>query len=160
MIVERYTATPECTLRSVTSEEWAAAPLDGKPIGTWLSIPGPTDWPAWCRATRFGIETLRYRHVLELDTTNVLVLTNTEALDVFHAQYATEILQVIGQAISWSTVARDYQGIVIAPRQRVRDIPRARWYLAWDCASGCIWDADALTWQQTSEFDVCLLISG
>lgn len=47
--------------------------------------------------------------------------------------------------IQWEKVKKEYDGIVIAPYQwecRLRN--KFMWYYSWDCASGCIWNIDAI----------------
>ena len=47
--------------------------------------------------------------------------------------------------IDWPAVATDYPGLIIAPYQwSCRMSEFTRWYYGWDCASGCIWNADAI----------------
>lgn len=45
--------------------------------------------------------------------------------------------------IDWASVCRAYQGIVISPYFWSRRMG-PMWYYSWDCASGVIWDADAI----------------
>jgi hypothetical protein len=47
--------------------------------------------------------------------------------------------------MNWPEVAKQYQGIIIAPYLdscRLRD--GFFWYYPWDCACGCIWDHTAI----------------
>ncbi|QBI98814.1 hypothetical protein SEA_BOBBY_184 [Mycobacterium phage Bobby] len=45
--------------------------------------------------------------------------------------------------IDWGKVAADYGGIIIAPYQWSRRMD-PHWYYTWDCASGCIWNLEAI----------------
>lgn len=60
----------------------------------------------------------------------------------------TELLkfrQPMISAIMWPKVAKEYQGIIISPYQwERRDFFGTFWYSGWDCASGCIWDKEAI----------------
>lgn len=124
---------------------------DYKPKGLWLSVDGPYDWKQWCDAetySGFG----SYAHAVKLRRgAKILRLRGAQALDAFTDQYAGEIYPGQGMGgrdhrycgIDWEAVARQHQGIIIAPYcwQRRMDL---MWYYGWDCASGCIWDADAI----------------
>jgi hypothetical protein len=72
-------------------------------------------------------------------------------LDAFTLRYADERpwsfegRQHIDRSINWAGVAKDYQGVIIAPFVWDRRLHDAySWYYTWDCASGCIWDAAAI----------------
>ena len=45
--------------------------------------------------------------------------------------------------INWLAVARDYDGILIAPYCYTRRMT-LDWYNTWDCASACVWNARAI----------------
>lgn len=47
--------------------------------------------------------------------------------------------------IDWGRVAEKYGGIEIAPGLPWRFRTRSKWYYTWDCASGVIWDVNAIT---------------
>lgn len=129
----------------------------GKPVGLWLSVDGPYDWPSWCSSEGYGIERLVHRHEFELlDPARVLRLSDPGAVEGLAQRFP-----VIGQrpysfaTISWSAIAREYAGIIIAPYQRpCRMAEATRWYYGWDCASGCVWDASVLRLVSTEAFDV------
>lgn len=46
--------------------------------------------------------------------------------------------------IDWQAVASDHDGIIISPYNWPARHEMI-WYYPWDCASGCIWNADAIT---------------
>ena len=46
--------------------------------------------------------------------------------------------------IDWSSTYKNYDGIVIAPYQWNCRYGDHIWYYTWDCASGCIWNIDAI----------------
>lgn len=129
----------------------------GKPVGLWLSIDGPDDWPSWCSSESHGVERLAYRHAFEMtEPERVLHLSNPGAVEGL-----SERFPVIGQReysfamISWRDIAREYAGIIIAPYQwQCRLEHRTRWYYSWDCASGCVWDLSAIRYVGSEPFDV------
>ena len=112
-----------------------------KPTGLWVSVDGPYDWPSWCRAEDFDIGPIRHR--VELDDGPLILSTAQEVCD-FHDEFGEAIgPRTVG--LNWERVAGLWPGVIIAPYQWSvrRDGPL--WYYAWDCASGCIWDASVIT---------------
>lgn len=122
-----------------------------KPKGLWVSVDGKDDWQAWCESEMpqwmEGHE--RYRITLAA-APRILMLPTPFDLDTFTSKYGREFHWGPGGAwtniyIDWPAVAADYSGVIIAPfhwSRRMHD--RTGWYYCWDCASGCIWDADAI----------------
>ncbi|MEQ1888067.1 MAG: hypothetical protein ABL951_02670 [Alphaproteobacteria bacterium] len=50
-----------------------------------------------------------------------------------------------GLRMNWSAMANRYDGVIIAPYcHEKRCSLSAVWYYGWDCASGRIWNADAI----------------
>jgi hypothetical protein len=121
-----------------------------KPKGLWVSIDGEDDWPAWCKAERFAIERLKYRHVVTLhNPDSMLWLVSHGDLDDFQREFG--IRARWGEhAIQWPKVAAKYPGIMIAPYQWSARM-EMNWYYGWDCASGCIWNANAIASFECSE---------
>lgn len=122
-----------------------------KPQGLWYSCEGSNlGWKEWCEAEDFRIEDLTHGYVLEIDFTQMLVIRTTEELDAFHDEYNIEIIPSIKmRRIDWEAVAKRYTGIEIEPynwqrRLSQTDVMDMLWYYGWDCASGCIWELDAL----------------
>jgi hypothetical protein len=117
---------------------------NGKPRGLWLSVDGPRDWPEWCRGEDWAIESLANRAPFALAAgANVLVISTEAELIGFTLLFRG---QGIGRRwIDWSLVARQYDGLIIAPYiWPSRLNPETIWYYGWDCASGCIWNLSAL----------------
>lgn len=118
-----------------------------KPAGLWVSVEGEDDWPSWCRGEEFNPEGLRVSHRVTLAPgANVLLISTGKALDEFHETYAVgnEPYAVLRKAsIDWRKVATDYDGIIIAPYRWNHRLSHL-WYYGWDCASGCIWNLDAI----------------
>ena len=123
---------------------------DHKPRGLWLSFEDPSldepeHWAAWCDAESFPIG--KYKHDVQLSPgAHILWLKSPGDIDQFNSQYrATLIPEYTYFAIDWSRVAREYNGIIIAPYQWERRFAsHVNWYYTWDCASGCVWDAYAI----------------
>jgi hypothetical protein len=130
-----------------------------KPTGLWVSVQGEDDWNWWCRAEDFRVEALAVctRVILSPDA-NLKVVQGEAELIAFDREWGVDWSfggksDAIGigahRRIDWVKLAKEYDGIIIAPyvwscrlpldrnseRKRVSD-----WYYPWDCASGCIWN--------------------
>lgn len=122
---------------------------DYKPKGLWISDDGA--WKEWCQDESFNLECLAFEAdiILKPDA-KILTLSSVIDLDAFHDKYKAPILDIPGMkkifGIKWNEVAKDYQGIVIAPYiwERRLEGEAHTWYYGWDVASGCIWDKDAI----------------
>lgn len=119
-----------------------------KPKGLWVSVDGENDWPSWCQSEMPGWMdgVTRYRVALAAEP-RILFLPTPFDLDLFTERFGRERDQRGCYAIyiDWPAVAAEYGGIIIAPyhwSRRMTD--RTSWYYGWDCASGCIWNADAI----------------
>lgn len=115
-----------------------------KPRGIWVSCDGEDDWPAWCKSENF-IDTnkqLHYRINLKKGA-NILFLNNSLEIDAFTERYGTK--ERYHFIMDWPGIAKDYDGLVIPTyiwERRMHE--SASWYYGWDCASGCIWNSDAI----------------
>lgn len=120
-----------------------------KPRGFWVSVDGEDDWPSWCASEEFRDTGAQHHHRVTLaDGARVLVVDSVSALDDFTERYGVpdhrfSVRPSKGDGIDWVAVAEDWQGIIIAPYQWECRLTLS-WYYTWDCASGCIWDADAI----------------
>lgn len=115
-----------------------------KPKGFWLSVDGEHDWRSWCSSEMPSwLEgKTRYRiHVA--DWSRLLVLTDALDLDCFTERYGRDTPRYNQTYIDWPAVAEIHSGIVIAPYCWSRRMHHS-WYYGWDCASGCIWNAEAI----------------
>ena len=143
----RESFTLDHTRGYVQSEPRAYA----KPAGFWVSVAGDDDWPSWCRDEQFGIDRLAVEHAVDLaPDANVLRIESGLDLGTFHERYAVETeaeRRYPGSRqswpIDWRVVAEDYDGVIIAPYQWSYRLDLS-WYCGWDCASGCIWNLDAI----------------
>lgn len=115
-----------------------------KPLGLWLSVDGDRDWPEWCKAEDFNEPGLRHRTEMVLaPDANILHLKSADNIRYFTQQYAG--LKWGSDRVNWAQVAKDYQGIIIAPYQwECRLDHYTFWYYTWDCASGCVWDLSVI----------------
>lgn len=150
IILEHYSAAPLGEVQSRAQERPYSA--HEKPKGLWVSVPGENDWPSWCKMEDFGLDRLAHRTRLILSPgSRLLLVDNAEALSALEQRYgflaeyppSSGSRQPRDLAIDWPAVARDWQGIVIAPYQWEARW-ESLWYGGWDCASGCIWDAGAI----------------
>jgi hypothetical protein len=119
-----------------------------KPRGLWVSDEDDFGWSAWCRSEEFRVHALVHAHLVELaPDANIAMVTNEAELDSFHERYAPvgERRTFLDTATpDWAAVARDYSGMLITPYLWKQRLTSYLWYYAWDCASGCIWDAAAI----------------
>lgn len=161
LTLEHYTDAPFTLQRSTRYEQQPPMGML-KPVGLWVSVPGgDPDWPEWCREQEFALSRLAYRSRVRLSASaNVLLVETPSALDLVHQQYSVrddrmeEALAHVGSApgrrprrywpMDWRRVAADYQGIVVTPFLWSRRLDGPSWYYGFDCASGCIWDLDAI----------------
>ena len=121
-----------------------------KPNGLWVSVRGEDDWPSWCARNDYG--NLQACHEVELrPSASILYLLTPDDILDFHERYA---VQLNGSArhyapprmwpLDWRSVADKWDGVIIAPYQWSLRMEGPSWYYGWDCASGCIWNADAI----------------
>jgi hypothetical protein len=124
-----------------------------KPAGLWVSVEGEDDWKQWCEGAEFEVARLQVKNVIELKPDADILWLRTELqLDEFTKRYGMPGLMAKkfpdlfrSLVIDWSRVAKEYQGLVISPYQWSRRMDEfTSWYYGWDCASGCIWDVDAI----------------
>lgn len=139
-----WSAAPILALDRAWDYSGYRARLD-KPTGFWVSVEGDGDgWSDWCRSEQFGVERLAHEHEVVLTpAARILQITTPEGIDALTERYGTG--RYGGMEIEWSRLAGEYQGILIAPYQWSRRLADGRsWYYSWDCASGCVWDLDAI----------------
>jgi hypothetical protein len=84
---------------------------------------------------------------------SILRLNNAADIDAFSKEYSFSIFADLPDApplflmqrdgIRWDKVAERYQGILI-PNYIWEKRMDPFWYYPWDCASGCIWNVDAI----------------
>lgn len=145
LMLRHYSDEPIGALRSVEQDPG----FQYKPNGLWVSVDSCEDnWRAWCEANTFQQHRFAVAHDVTLHpNARILRLSRMGDLLAFTQTYRgpREHPQRDYPSISWAHVAAEYQGIIITPYvwpARLDD--RVHWYYGWDCASGCIWDADAI----------------
>lgn len=122
-----------------------------KPHGFFVSA--NYDWLRWCVSEDFCMDT-RFNFMCEItlkSDANVLRISTEEALLDFTNEYKYDSPSnrlspyVDSYSVDWKRVAERYQAIIITPYLwTLRLDDRCNWYYPWDCASGVIWDADAI----------------
>lgn len=118
-----------------------------KPKGFWVSVKGEDDWLTWCQGEEWGFDRLEVIHEVELTKdAQILYLKTAQELKTFNEVFIEPLGTGFSySSINWNKVAKIYQGIIIAPYQwDCRLNSNINWYYGWDCASGCIWDAEAI----------------
>lgn len=110
-----------------------------KPSGLWYGI-----GDSWIRWVRSEMEDWEQDNVFKLNINegNIAIIRTYDKLAGFDAKYGIDYHGM--RMVNWVEVAKDYDGIEIAPY-----INEGRfkyfWYYGWDVASGCIWNKDAIT---------------
>ena len=117
-----------------------------KPHGVWYSDGQQDNWLNWCCGEDCQHFLRRYLYRLELDRTSMLVLKTEQDLKDFTQQYGThELGWEFVREINWPQVQQRFTGIEIMPYQwNSRLEPATSWYYSWDCASGCVWQPEAV----------------
>ncbi|HEY4355926.1 MAG TPA: hypothetical protein VGN16_09280 [Acidobacteriaceae bacterium] len=122
-----------------------------KPLGLWFSVEGNDDgWKSWCEAEMFRTDKLAFQtEIVFRETARILKIETPESIDDFTQNYQPKqraIPQLRGGfEMDWHRVAREYDAMVISPYQWERRMgEHTMWYYSWDCASGCVWNADAI----------------
>lgn len=137
-----------------------------KPKGLWVSVEGEGGgWRDWCIGEGYGLDSLTYAHHVTLaDDARILYVDGAEGIDEFTATYSgpdTLFGGEFGYRIDWPRIAREYQGIIIAPYIWSRRLSlHTHWYYGWDCASGCIWDATAIANVELTSEQLTIPITG
>lgn len=122
-----------------------------KPVGLWYGV--NNDWLRWCRIeepTWVG----KYWYQLEIDQDKLLKISTKKQLEQFtdRYKYIAEVIEKLStinddfiqlSCIDWAAVAKEYDGIEIAP-YRWESRLKFLWYYGWDCSSGCVWKARAI----------------
>jgi hypothetical protein len=114
-----------------------------RPRGLWVSVVGDRDWPSLKPGD------LRSQHQYEItlaDDAKILWVDGREQLSAFTKEYGLKPSGERRRAIDWVRVGTEHQGLIIAPYiAEHTKYPTLFWYGAWGCASGCIWNKDAIS---------------
>lgn len=125
-----------------------------KPRGLWFSVEGNDDgWKSWCEGEMFRTAHLAIQtEIIFKETARIFRISSPEEIDTFtekyvlHAGVFAQLGLRPGFVIDWAKLATEFDAIVIAPYQWQRRLSEhTMWYYSWDCASGCVWNADAIS---------------
>lgn len=115
-----------------------------KPSGLWVTVEGEGGWADWCNRDGFLYGSLCYEIRLA-PAARILHLGTAEEIDWLTEEFGVPALIGFSKAIDWPRIAERYQGILIIPYIWARRMTmHTMWYYGWDCASGCIWNPDAI----------------
>ena len=116
-----------------------------KPMGLWFSDDSEDSWQAWCRSEGCFLKTLVCQtEIIFKPDAKILRLATHDEVVKFAKEYEVP-LGLKGYIKDWAKVAEKYDAIIIAPYQySLRLAKDMLWYYAWDCASGCVWNAEAV----------------
>lgn len=120
-----------------------------KPRGLWVSDDDcKTNWYSWCMAEDFRLDHLTHVHDITLAVNaNILILKTISDIDSFTDEWRRDSKDddFFRFEMPWARICAQYQGLIITPYLWQRRLTReVGWYYSWDCASGCIWDPNAI----------------
>lgn len=128
--------------------------LGWKPLGLWFSVgDGADSWKDFCQGNDFNLDS--FEHATEITfraAAKILRITNAKQLDAITEKHGSDCPYMPphlsygkGYSIAWNVIAEQFDAIVIAPYIWSRRLHNgSHWYYCWDCASGCVWNADAI----------------
>lgn len=145
ILLSHFTKAPLGPIRSRPQEDREYKSRFDKPRGLWVSVDGEDDWQRWCQSEMpQWMENVRRYRITLVESPRVLVLTSPCDLYDLQRQYGKRAEDRWQETyIDWHAVACEHHGIIIAPYQWSCRM-EIDWYYGWDCASGCIWNADAI----------------
>jgi len=136
---------------------------DDKPIGIWYGI--GDSWIDWCVSEGFG-GIHQYIYEVVVNESRILTIDNMRDFEKFENEHHDladwrkelqkadnlifqELMLCTGRksyldSMNYGNVAKSFDGIEITPYQWEKRL-ESMWYYGWDCASGCIWNPDAIT---------------
>jgi hypothetical protein len=128
---------------------------DMKPRGLWVSDEdAECDWKWWCVQEGFRLDMLTHVHEVTLgNAANVLVLKTASEVRAFGREFTMRhgpfaggsLLGYHTMHLDWAQVIQRWHGLIITPYQwDCRLENDTFWYYSWDCASGCLWDTQAI----------------
>ena len=113
-----------------------------KPKGFWVSDESDMGWREWSKENFGDVE---YSVIIKEDS-NILYITNSREIEKFTEDFSCYPYKNVRlQFINWQKVSEHYDGIIITPyiwSHRMDE--KTTWYYGWDCASGCIWNKEAI----------------
>lgn len=137
-----YTDAPITAFRTGKIDQTHDRGPYAKPRGTWVSV--NESWKRWCTAEAFRQDSLTYRYFVRIHpAATILRLGSAHDLDRFTTEFSADVGYGY-KGIDWQLVYMAWDGIIITPYIWPRRLT-LDWYYTWDCASGCIWNFDRLT---------------
>jgi hypothetical protein len=118
-----------------------------KPKGLWYSV--GNSWAEWCHGNDWHLGQIVYKIFVDYD--KIIHLSSHEQLKDFSEKYNKKAIVGITSLdlgsrydnIDWEKVYEKFNGIEISPY--LYDYEKTPfWYYGWDCASGCIWNKNAI----------------
>jgi len=137
---------------------------DHKPKGIWYGI--ADSWIDWCISENFG-GIHQYIYEVIVDETRILKIDNIPDFEKFEdahndiPEWRKQLREAEGlptfdfhlppmlsrtryfDSMNYGKVAETFGGIEITPYQWDKRL-ESMWYYGWDCASGCIWNPNAI----------------
>lgn len=129
----------------------------------WFSVEdfeNDQTWKTWCEGEEFRLEGLKYKYLVSIKKeANILLISTRQELIDFSIRFVANDLDYFADflkkssrdtylyiyQIKWQQVQKLWDGIIIAPYQwECRMASETTWYYPWDCASGCVWNMDAI----------------
>lgn len=115
-----------------------------KPRGLWISVDNEYSWDEWTKENNFPIGKNTFKVILR-NNSDIIHLSSEYDMILFNNWVNTESCFSLCPMLDWEGISRFYAGIVISPYLWNCRLDRDfGWYYGWDCASGCIWNKDAI----------------
>lgn len=117
-----------------------------KTPGLWFSVEGDFGWLEWCKSERWGLDGFTYATEIILKSdARICTLADAGGIDEFTKRFTPANRPEWDRGLDWLDIRSRWQGLIIAPYCWERRMGMdTMWYYGWDCASGVIWDADAI----------------
>ncbi|MGA7329115.1 MAG: hypothetical protein WBX25_32665, partial [Rhodomicrobium sp.] len=126
----------------------------GKPKGLWVSVESDEEnwlgWREWCQIEQFALDKFEHATRIHLkDDAEIKLVSDDKGISEFNEQFSRAIPGYPDdgpRGIDWKYVTKSWSGMIISPYIcGPRPGVKPSWYYAWHCASGCIWDANAIS---------------
>lgn len=147
LILVHYSAIPLEEIKPFGQRE-ALSPY-AKPKGLWVSVESDrvrwNGWREWCEREQAALDKFEHAARIHLqDYAKIKLVSDGSGIDAFTEQFGRPVPERGSRAIDWNSVAKSYWGIIVSPYLWEPRPRKPSWYYAWHCASGCIWDANAI----------------
>lgn len=134
---------------------YSAKPLEGinnpdyqpkrhfKPAGLWFSTNKHDGWRNWCNSVDFSMDRFNYKTTIKFkNDAKILQITDKRGVDKLFRRYGVA-KRDDKWAIDWKKITTKYDAIYM-PKYFNDYRKKYPWYDTWDCASGCVWNKDAV----------------